>query len=85
MSDADRRIARTHGLEWNEADAEKEYQKEQIRGTNARVLLALAAARAEEHARCVRLLEKRGDMEDNTHWSIIAADWLERKPPKGEV
>lgn len=77
LSDADRRIARIHGLEWNEADAEKEYQKEQIRGTNARVLLALAAARAEEHARCVRLCHE-------SKWSY-AAQLLARNPPKGEV
>lgn len=48
MTDED--IARKHGLQWNEKDAEKEYQKEQIRGTNARVLAAIAQARKEGHA-----------------------------------
>lgn len=43
----DEEIARTNGLQWNEADVEKEYQKEQIRGTNARVLRAIAQARKE--------------------------------------
>lgn len=36
-----------------------------------------AAARAEEHARCVRLFRDDG-------WDALA-DWLKRNPPKGEV
>jgi len=48
----DEEIARTNGLQWNEDDVEKEYQKEQIRGTNARVLRAIAQAKRETAQRC---------------------------------
>lgn len=70
-----KRIAEACDVLWEEPMNETEIE------FNDRVLAAIAAARREQHAKCVRLLEERGKKEDNCHWSNIAAYWLELREP----
>lgn len=51
---------------------------------NRRVLAALAAARAEQHAECVRLLRECDTSEGPYQWEAgwhDAAEWLEQHKP----
>ena len=69
----DREIALEHGLLYKVSHQEHA-------AYNADVLAAMAAARAEQHAECVRLL-RESKVPDHEYEFEQAGDWLEAQKP----
>ena len=71
----DEQIAVKHALIFTDADMEG-----YLRGVSKKeVLAALAAARAEQHAECVRLLREYEDVD--CKFEGLSHDWLESHKP----